>query len=55
MATDVVPHFYAVTMAVSGAGSLIFGRLFDRNGSAILVRLTLVVAAFAPLVFLGGF
>jgi MFS family permease len=47
--------FYAVAMAVSGAGSLAFGRLFDRYGFTILVVLTLVSALFAPLVFLGGF
>jgi predicted MFS family arabinose efflux permease len=52
---DMVPAFYAVAMGVSGAGSLVFGRLFDRRGIAVLVPLTLVSALFAPLVFLGGF
>ena len=47
--------FYAVAMAVSGTGSLAFGRLFDRFGFKVLVVLTLVAALFAPLVFLGGF
>jgi MFS family permease len=47
--------FYAVAMAVSGAGSLALGRLFDRFGFAVLVILTLISALFAPLVFLGGF
>lgn len=47
--------FYAVAMAVSGSGSLLFGRLFDRYGFAVLIWLTLAAAAFAPLVFLGGF
>jgi MFS family permease len=47
--------FYAVAMAVSGAGSLVLGRLFDRFGFAVLIALTLVSAVFAPLVFLGGF
>lgn len=42
-------------MAVSGTGSLIFGRLFDRAGIGILVPLTLVTVVYAPLVFLGGF
>ena len=46
--------FYAVAMAVSGAGSLVFGRLFDRS-ALHPDRLTLVSALFAPLVFLGGF
>jgi MFS family permease len=50
-----VAAFYSVAMAVSGAGSLVFGRLFDRFGLRVLVVLTLVSAAFAPLVFLGGF
>jgi MFS family permease len=55
VAGDWIAIFYAVAMAVSGTGSLIFGRLFDRFGFAVLVILTLVSALFAPLVFLGGF
>lgn len=47
--------FYAVAMAVSGAGSLVLGRLFDRFGFSVLVVLTLIAASFAPLVFLGNF
>jgi MFS family permease len=47
--------FYAVAMGVSGTGSLVFGRLFDRFGFKMLIVLTLVSALFAPLVFLGGF
>lgn len=47
--------FYSVAMAVSGTGSLVFGRLFDRWGFRILIGLTVLSAAFAPLVFLGGF
>lgn len=47
--------FYAVAMAVSGSGSLLFGRLFDRFGFSVLIWLTLLSALFAPLVFLGGF
>jgi predicted MFS family arabinose efflux permease len=50
-----VPVFYGVAMGVSGTGSLIFGRLFDRRGLGILIPLTIVSALFAPLVFLGGF
>jgi MFS family permease len=50
-----VPIAYAVAMAVSGTGSLVFGRLFDRFGIAVLIPLTLISALFAPLVFLGGF
>ena len=49
------PVFYAVAMAVSGAGSLVLGRIYDRVGIGVLVPLTVVAAAYAPLVFLGGF
>jgi predicted MFS family arabinose efflux permease len=55
MTTAVVPIFYAVAMGISGLGSLVLGRLYDRVDIGILVPLTLVSAAFAPLVFLGGF
>ncbi|MBO0833462.1 MAG: MFS transporter, partial [Actinobacteria bacterium] len=50
----VVPVLYAVAMAVSGTGSLIFGRLFDKSGIGVLIPLTVAGAAYAPLVFLGG-
>ncbi len=50
-----IPIFYSIAMAVSGAGSLAFGRMFDRFGIGVLIPLTVVSAAFAPLVFFGGF
>jgi MFS family permease len=50
-----VPVFYSVAMGVSGAGSLIFGRLFDRFGVSVLVPLTIISALSTPLVFLGNF
>ena len=50
-----VPVFYSVAMGVSGIGSLLFGHLFDRVGIWILIPLTVIAAASAPLVFLGGF
>ncbi|HKO26405.1 MAG TPA: MFS transporter [Solirubrobacteraceae bacterium] len=52
---DLMPVFYAAAMAVSGTGSLVFGRLFDRHGIAVLVPLTVLAAVYAPLAFLGGF
>jgi predicted MFS family arabinose efflux permease len=55
VATAWTPIFYSVAMAVSGIGSLVFGRLFDRFGISILIPLTVVATAFAPLAFLGGF
>jgi hypothetical protein len=42
-------------MAVSGTGSLVLGRAFDKAGIGVLVPLTIVAAAYAPLAFLGGF
>lgn len=53
--SDWIAVFYSVAMAVSGAGSLVLGRLFDRFGFSVLIGLTLIAALFAPLVFLGGF
>ena len=50
-----VPIFYSIAMAVSGLGSLAFGRLFDRSGIWVLIPLTLIAAASAPLVFFGKF
>lgn len=50
-----IAMLYAVAMAVSGTGSLVFGRLFDQHGFNVLVLLTVVSACFAPFVFLGGF
>lgn len=49
-----VPLLYAVAMAVSGGASLLLGRLFDRHGFPVLIGLTVIGAAFAPLVFLGN-
>lgn len=49
-----VPAVYALAMAASGAGALVFGRRFDRVGLRVLIPLTVVSALFAPLVFLGG-
>jgi MFS family permease len=53
VSSTLVPVFYAVAMAVGGAGSLAFGRLYDRYGMRILVPLTAVAGVYAPLAFLG--
>jgi MFS family permease len=55
VSAPLVPVFYAVARAVSGTGSLLFGKLFDRAGIGILIPLTVIAAAYAPLAFLGGF
>ncbi|WP_202908444.1 MFS transporter [Labrys sp. WJW] len=52
---DWIAVFYAIAMAVSGMGALVFGRLFDRFGFSVLIALTVTTAFFAPLVFLGDF
>ncbi len=54
VSAPIVPVFYAVAMAVSGTGSLIFGKLYDRAGIGLLIPLTIAGAGYAPLVFLGG-
>jgi predicted MFS family arabinose efflux permease len=54
VSAPIVPVFYAVAMAVSGTGSLLFGRLYDRAGIGVLIPLTVGAAAYAPLVFLGS-
>ena len=50
-----IPVFYAIAMAVGGAGSLVFGRWFDRAGIRVLIPLTVVSSLFALFVFFGGF
>lgn len=47
--------FYAFAMGAGGIGSLLMGKLFDRHGLIVLVPVTLIVAAYAPLAFAGGF
>lgn len=54
MSTAFIPVSYALAMGASGLGSLIFGRLFDRRGIAILIPVTLVTMLSVPLAFLGG-
>ena len=55
VSATLTPVFYAVAMAVSGAGSLILGKVFDRAGIGVLIPLTVIAALYAPLAFLGGF
>jgi MFS family permease len=50
-----IPVFYAVAMGVSGLGSLVFGRVFDKVGMQVLVPLTVASAVALPLIWLGGF
>jgi MFS family permease len=49
-----IPVYYAIAMGLSGGGSLLFGKLFDKMGIVILLPLTIASALAIPLVFLGG-
>lgn len=50
-----IPLAYALAMGVSALAALSFGRLFDRFGLSSSAIGIIAAAAFAPLVFLGGF
>lgn len=50
-----VPVLYALATAAGGTGSLAAGRWYDRRGLTVLIPSTLLIAAYAPLVFLGRF
>jgi MFS family permease len=50
-----IPVVYAFSMLAGGAGSLLFGKLYDHAGLKVLVPVTIAGAFFAPLVFLGGY
>lgn len=50
-----IPVFYAIAMGVSGLGSLVFGRVFDRVGMRILIPLTISSAVALPLIWFGDF
>lgn len=49
-----IPVFYALAMGAGGLGSLVLGKLFDRHGLIVLVPLTVITAAYAPLAFSGS-
>jgi MFS family permease len=50
-----IPVFLAISTAFGVIASLILGRWYDRRGLPVLLAAVLCSAAFAPLVFLGGF
>lgn len=47
------PVLYAAAMAAEGVAALLLGRLFDRIGVVVVAGITVVTAAYAPLIFLG--
>ena len=49
------PVFYATAMGVEAFAALVFGKLFDHFGVAVLMAGVLLLAASNPLVFFGSF
>ncbi len=55
VAPTAIPILYAAAMAADAMAALVWGRLFDGFGFRVLLAIPFVTAAFAPLVFLGGY
>ena len=53
VATDLIPVYYAVAMAMGALGALVFGKLFDKIGIAVVLAVFFLSSFFPPLVFLG--
>lgn len=54
VATNLIPVYYAVAMAMGAIGALVFGKLFDKIGLAVVLAVFFLSSFFAPLVFLGS-
>jgi MFS family permease len=52
-APEVIPLLYAGAMATEGISAMLFGRLYDRYGIAVLAAGILLSVAALPLAFLG--
>ena len=50
-----IPIFYSLALGTGGVMSLLFGKLFDKQGIGLLISVTVITLPFVPLVFLGGF
>jgi MFS family permease len=50
-----IPIFFSVAMGTDAIASLIFGKLFDRAGMAVVVIAFFLSSLFAPFVFFGNF
>ncbi len=50
-----IPVFLAISTAFGVLASLVLGRWYDQRGIPVVLGAVLCSAAFAPLVFLGGF
>src|SRR5438477_10920951 len=51
---NLIPIYYAVAMATGAMGALVFGKLFDKLGLAVVLAVFFLSSFFAPLVFLGS-
>jgi MFS family permease len=54
MPGNLIPMFYAVSMAASAVASIPLGRLFDRLGPNVSLFAFLISVAAAPFIFLGA-
>jgi predicted MFS family arabinose efflux permease len=54
VATNLIPIYYAIAMAMGAIGALIFGKLFDQLGFAVVLAVFFLSSFFAPFVFLGN-
>nr|WP_281379700.1 MFS transporter [Flexivirga oryzae] len=52
--STVAPVLYAVAMAAEAVAALVLGKAFDRVGLRSVLVVTVLTAAYAPLVFLGS-
>jgi len=50
---EMIPLLYAIAMGVDALAALVFGRLFDRYGFAVIIASAALSLFFAPLVFAG--
>jgi MFS family permease len=53
VSAGLIPVLYAVAMAAEAAAALLLGKLFDRIGLTSVIAVTVLTAAYAPLIFLG--
>ena len=51
---NLIPIYYAIAMATGAMGALVFGKLFDKLGLAVVLAVFFLSSFFAPLVFLGS-
>jgi MFS family permease len=51
--TSLIPVFYAVAMAMGAVSAYVFGKVFDKIGTGMIVIAFALSAFFAPLVFLS--